>query len=130
MKSLVMRHAGCNDGNINRWLENEARRFVETPTDRYDDLYSAYHGQLSESRHHDVPSIGSTGPGAAYEPKNPATPRRESVAFSHASSLQPSPVLAEFAGLTPPQSRRQSDINYDHMPDGMFRGVQENFAGQ
>lgn len=40
-----------------------------------------------------------------------------------ASSLQPSPVDAEFSATTSPRVKIEPDINYDHMPDGMFSPV-------
>jgi len=34
MKNELMSHANCNDQNINLWLENEARRFVQVSAER------------------------------------------------------------------------------------------------
>jgi len=42
MKDQLMSHAGCNDSNIDRWLENEARRFVQQTSERYDQVYLGY----------------------------------------------------------------------------------------
>lgn len=35
MKNELMTHASCNDPNIDKWIENEARRFVESASNRY-----------------------------------------------------------------------------------------------
>ncbi|CAI4214814.1 unnamed protein product [Parascedosporium putredinis] len=32
MKNQIMAHANCHDPNIDKWIENEARRFVQGPT--------------------------------------------------------------------------------------------------
>lgn len=29
MKNQIMAHANCHDANIDKWIENEAHRFVE-----------------------------------------------------------------------------------------------------
>jgi hypothetical protein len=31
MKNQIMAHANCHDPNIDKWIENEARRFVQGP---------------------------------------------------------------------------------------------------
>ncbi|KAM0421556.1 hypothetical protein ACHAPT_010730 [Fusarium lateritium] len=35
MKNQLMQHAGCNDSNINQWIENEARKFVQRTAAQY-----------------------------------------------------------------------------------------------
>ncbi|KAJ4217519.1 hypothetical protein NW759_008828 [Fusarium solani] len=35
MKNQLMQHAGCNDSNINQWIENEARKFVQRTAAEY-----------------------------------------------------------------------------------------------
>lgn len=34
MKNELMSHASCHDPNIDLWLENEARRFVQSSAER------------------------------------------------------------------------------------------------
>ena len=31
MKNQIMAHASCHDPNIDKWIDNEARRFVQAP---------------------------------------------------------------------------------------------------
>ncbi|KAI1406462.1 hypothetical protein F4819DRAFT_159162 [Hypoxylon fuscum] len=38
IKSQLMEHAGCHDPNINKWIENEAKRFVLGAGERYDHM--------------------------------------------------------------------------------------------
>lgn len=35
MKNQLMQHAACNDSNINQWIENEARKFVQRTAAEY-----------------------------------------------------------------------------------------------
>ena len=42
MKNELMSHAGCNDANIDRWLQSEAQRFVQQTSNRYDQTYMGY----------------------------------------------------------------------------------------
>lgn len=35
MKTQLMQHAGCNDSNINMWIDNEARKFVLNTAAKY-----------------------------------------------------------------------------------------------
>jgi hypothetical protein len=43
MKNQLMAHAGCHDPNITRWIENEARRFVQNDSRRIS------HGSVASS---------------------------------------------------------------------------------
>ncbi|KAI1138797.1 hypothetical protein F5Y05DRAFT_412672 [Hypoxylon sp. FL0543] len=38
IKSQLMEHATCNDPNIDKWVENEAKRFVLKASERYDQM--------------------------------------------------------------------------------------------
>lgn len=35
MKNMLMSHASCHDPNIDQWIDNEARRFVQNTADRF-----------------------------------------------------------------------------------------------
>ncbi|KAI0021902.1 hypothetical protein F4780DRAFT_255065 [Xylariomycetidae sp. FL0641] len=38
IRAQLITHAHCNDPNINKWVENEAKRFVLSQSDRYDQM--------------------------------------------------------------------------------------------
>ncbi|OTA94853.1 hypothetical protein M434DRAFT_10373 [Hypoxylon sp. CO27-5] len=38
IKSQLMEHASCNDSNIDKWIENEAKKFVLGASERYDQM--------------------------------------------------------------------------------------------
>ncbi|KAI1818120.1 hypothetical protein GGS20DRAFT_529845 [Poronia punctata] len=37
-RALLMAHAGCHDANIDKWIENEAKRYVIGTAERYDQM--------------------------------------------------------------------------------------------
>lgn len=46
IKNQLMQHANCNDSNIDQWLQNEARTFVQGGSDHYEQLYCGHdHGR-------------------------------------------------------------------------------------
>ncbi|TDZ34614.1 Basic leucine zipper (bZIP) transcription factor atfB [Colletotrichum spinosum] len=100
MKNELMSHANCNDPNINLWLENEARRFVQSSAERVKKQ------SIDASR-----AVGNKplGVGTGYKPS----------VDSQLSLL--SPTRSERA-MTSISSRSVSsaDFNYDHMPDSAF----------
>ncbi|KAK1981740.1 bZIP transcription factor [Colletotrichum cereale] len=100
MKNELMSHANCNDPNINLWLENEARRFVQVSAERVNKQ------SLDASRMVGERPLGN---GGSYRPS-----------IDSQMSLM-SPARSERA-MTSMSSRSGSsaDINYDHMPDSAF----------
>lgn len=71
LKHRLMAHAKCGDPNIDSWLSNEARRFVQTSHD----LFGTYQGpplHVSHNRNH---STASSRQSVSY---NPLDDRRDS----------------------------------------------------
>ncbi|KAL3304578.1 bZIP transcription factor [Colletotrichum asianum] len=100
MKNELMSHANCNDPNINLWLENEARRFVQSSAERVKKQ------SIDASR------------GVGDRPLDMGPGYRPSI-DSQMSLI--SPTRSERA-MTSMSSRSASsmDFNYDHMPDSVF----------
>jgi hypothetical protein len=71
MKNQIMAHANCKDRNIDKWIENEARRFVQTTSERYD---------REQRRYPSVP--GSAGGGSMY-PMEAPTPSYASSSYQN-----------------------------------------------
>ncbi|KAI1171441.1 hypothetical protein F4777DRAFT_54935 [Nemania sp. FL0916] len=42
IRAQLMAHANCNDSNIDKWIENEAKRFVIGTSERYDQILSHF----------------------------------------------------------------------------------------
>ena len=42
IRAQLMAHANCNDSNIDKWIENEAKRFVIGTGDRYDQILAHF----------------------------------------------------------------------------------------
>ncbi|CCF36639.1 bZIP transcription factor [Colletotrichum higginsianum] len=100
MKNELMSHANCNDPNINLWLENEARRFVQISADRVKKQ------SLDASR-----AVGDRplGMGGSYMPS----------IDSQMSLISPSHSERAMTTMSS-RSGSSADINYDHMPDSAF----------
>ncbi|KZL67943.1 bZIP transcription factor, partial [Colletotrichum tofieldiae] len=100
MKNELMSHANCNDPNINLWLENEARRFVQISAERVKNQ------SLDASR-----MVGDRplGMGGSYRPSIDS----QMSLISPARSERATTSMSSRSGSS-------ADINYDHMPDSAF----------
>ncbi|KAL2135062.1 hypothetical protein VTI74DRAFT_9878 [Chaetomium olivicolor] len=137
LKHLLMAHAKCNDANIDSWLNNEARKFVQTSTDMLVPPFGGFGQGVTpgfstgspRSRNHSIASSYPSLPGLQLDGLA-ADERRTSIAYSHgSSSLYPSPTEETFQPTLSPAFKREPGINYDHMPDSMFSPDQSNFGG-
>ncbi|KAK1760752.1 hypothetical protein QBC47DRAFT_368114 [Echria macrotheca] len=153
LKHHLMAHAKCNDPNIDRWLNNEARRFVQTPTDPFAQPYGGLAQPTPtvvsvESPRSRNPSIAST-----YQAMQsvtfeglPGPDRQGSISYSHNKDLAPldyevphsmcaaptlyaSPSDSAFQCVNSPHPKREPDINYNHMPDNMFNPDTPAYVG-
>lgn len=122
LKHQLMMHAKCNDANIDKWISNEAAKFVQTR-----DLFGHRQGAAGgagqaadlagHTRHSSVSSINhDPALGTSFS----SAGRRESLAYSQASSSQTSPTDMVFPSMTSPTLAQESTLNFDHMPDDMF----------
>ncbi|KAK1965935.1 bZIP transcription factor [Colletotrichum sublineola] len=100
MKNELMSHASCNDPNINLWLENEARRFVQVSAERVKKQ------SLDVSRVAGERPLGSEGS------------CRPSI-DSQMPSMSPAHSERAMTSISS-RSGSSADINYDHMPDSAF----------
>ncbi|KAI1758560.1 hypothetical protein GGR53DRAFT_524570 [Hypoxylon sp. FL1150] len=95
MKSQLMEHASCSDPNIDKWIENEAKRFVLGTSDRYDQILANMGSAPRMMDRH--PSFSSaagypTGPGS--ELLSPMTPsNRGSISFPSGALGSGSPIF-------------------------------------
>lgn len=96
MKFHLMLHANCNDNQIDRWIGDEAQRFVDRTVAQQGQEERRFSGSLSGSDQLD------SRRGSLYQ-----------LASSNAS-LPPSPQV------------KFEPINFDHMPDDMFADIPEH----
>ncbi|KAI1776326.1 hypothetical protein F4818DRAFT_377115 [Hypoxylon cercidicola] len=83
IKSQLMEHANCNDPNINKWIENEAKKFVMGAGERYDQILANL-GPASGliARHESFSSTSGYPAGLGSELLSPVTPsHRDSISF-------------------------------------------------
>ncbi|KAK3685983.1 hypothetical protein B0T22DRAFT_443097 [Podospora appendiculata] len=136
LKHHLMAHAKCNDPNINRWLDNEARRFVQTTNELFGQPFAQDYGPPGQAGlpasppHSRNASIASTYQALqGVQLDGLGSSERQGGAYSHGSPLFPSPTDRAFQSLTSPRMKREPGINYDHMPDAMFASEQSTFGG-
>ncbi|KAK4193066.1 transcription factor atf21 [Podospora australis] len=139
LKHHLMTHAKCNDPNIDRWLNNEARRFVQTSNELFGQPFVGF-DQGSQpvltptSPRTRNPSIASSQyqaplQGVQFEGIGGGEPERQgSITYPPGTALYSSPPDSAFACLGSPRLKREPDINYDHMPDSMFSPEQSTFS--
>jgi len=155
LKHHLMAHAKCNDPNIDRWLDNEARRFVQTSNEIFGQAFTPNFGQNGQSsiptgsprsRNASIASAYQALQGVQIDGLGSGE-RQDSMAYSHGkqdcsvvfaipeltrsgSSLYTSPTDQSFPSITSPAMKREPGINYDHMPDAMFSpGQTAGFGG-
>jgi cyclic AMP-dependent transcription factor ATF-2 len=98
LKHLLMTHAECNDENIDQWINNSARRIVQTPNETFRQSFSF--GQSTQA------TLGQT-PQPPLPPGSPRS-RNASIASSY-PSLQSVPSM-QFEGFG--SGERQGSIAY------------------
>ncbi|RYP00958.1 hypothetical protein DL765_010884 [Monosporascus sp. GIB2] len=86
----LMQHASCNDPNIDKWVENEAKRFVLTTGERYDQMLAEI--GASQRPDHRADSMSS-----APEYQAPGEITSPPAGFSHRESMAP----PQLHGLSP-----------------------------
>ncbi|KAJ9155969.1 hypothetical protein NKR19_g4237 [Coniochaeta hoffmannii] len=148
LKHDLMTHAKCNDTNIDKWIANEARKFVQTSDIFGHGVAEAQNpGQQDNPFGHTHTRQSSTA--SSVQPHglpnfSNASGRRNSMAYSQgtsfdygpiedssidpawtASSVQTSPTDLAFPTVASPKFGRDiGGMNFDHMPDDMFDAEQ------
>lgn len=129
LKHHLMTHAKCNDPNIDRWLSNEATRFVQTSNELFGQGFghfvppgtaSSVSVESPRSRNPSIASAYQALQGVPFEPGVGPGERHPSISYSQGSSLYPSPTDTAFPFPNSPHPKREPDINYNHMPDNLF----------
>ncbi|KAK4151316.1 hypothetical protein C8A00DRAFT_17279 [Chaetomidium leptoderma] len=144
LKHRLMGHAKCNDPNIDRWLNNEARRFVQTNNDLFGQPFLPF-GQGPQievpplSPRSRNPSIASSYPSLQGVPFDGlgSGERQGSIAYSHGqpATNTPSFIIIGSGSLYPSPTddsfplKREPDMNYNSIPDPMFSPDQSVFGG-
>ncbi|KAI8964042.1 hypothetical protein F5Y11DRAFT_345954 [Daldinia sp. FL1419] len=98
IKAQLMDHATCNDPNINKWIENEAKRFVLGASERYDQILA----NLGQTPRHINPH-GSFPSTTGYQAMNDSellSPVTPSQSF-HSGTFMPDSPMIYRPGLTP-----------------------------
>ncbi|KAI1805418.1 hypothetical protein F4811DRAFT_222214 [Daldinia bambusicola] len=91
IKSQLMDHANCNDPNIDRWIENEAKRFVLEASDRYNQMLADLDFTPKPLDRHD--SISSTAEYPRVHETGLVSPVTPSQSFHPGAFIPPSPIF-------------------------------------
>ena len=89
LKHHLMAHAKCSDPNIDSWLANEARRFVQTTNDLFGSSSYSSQDQSSHPSHTRNVSNASSHQSAGFNSLESASERRDSIAYSQGKPPQP-----------------------------------------
>jgi hypothetical protein len=131
-------HANCGDGNINRWIENEAKRFVLRAGERYDAMLANFVQTRSEPQLRQ-PSLSSASdypqsttqnlmsptmtrgsismPQGAAQPSSPVF-FRGSISAEHAPAPEQSAQPPSYGSLAP-SMHPETDFDHLHIMDDM-----------
>ncbi|KAI1327989.1 hypothetical protein F5Y16DRAFT_398862 [Xylariaceae sp. FL0255] len=116
IRAQLMAHANCNDCNIDKWIENEAKRFVIGTGERYDQMLAAAASQQMQfgdqyQHQHRNASISSSSVGVGSDfHHQPGPPSLARTASSEQQYHQSPPSTA--AAVSP----SFYDYDYDTMP--------------
>ncbi|KAI1100747.1 hypothetical protein F4804DRAFT_344506 [Jackrogersella minutella] len=130
IKSQLMEHASCNDPNIDKWIENEAKRFVVGAGDRYDQMLANL-GQPPELINRQESFSSASGyPGVPdSELLSPVTPsNRGSISFPPGALIPNSPALCR-PNMTPSMPEGMASVQAEeqystgHMPGSLTEDV-------
>ncbi|KAI0166872.1 hypothetical protein GGR52DRAFT_78189 [Hypoxylon sp. FL1284] len=95
IKSQLMEHASCNDHNIDKWIENEAKRYVLGASERYDQVLNnlgSAPGMMGRQESFSSASGYPIGPGSDLV--SPVTPsHRGSFSFPTGAMVPSSPIF-------------------------------------
>ncbi|KAI2641667.1 hypothetical protein GGS26DRAFT_586064 [Hypomontagnella submonticulosa] len=102
IKSQLMEHASCNDSNIDKWIENEAKKFVLGAGGRYDQMLADLgHMPNMANRHGSISSLAGYPEVPDAELTRPMTPaNRDNISFPPGAMMPQSPVFYR-ADMTP-----------------------------
>ncbi|KAI0914217.1 hypothetical protein F4824DRAFT_110335 [Ustulina deusta] len=72
IRAQLMAHANCNDSNIDKWIENEAKRFVIGTGERYDQILAHFSPTQGMSSQHDGLPSSSAAVSSEYAAGGPS----------------------------------------------------------
>ncbi|KAK7966105.1 uncharacterized protein PG986_000382 [Apiospora aurea] len=112
IRAQLMTHADCHDANIDKWFENEAKRFVLGAGERYDAMLGAAPGPSSSNLDPapgsvSVPAYEATGSSSHFDPSTYQT----SLSQPQSTAMPSSPVF--FQNNVSSASEFQSNPNDD-----------------
>ncbi|KAK8135280.1 bZIP transcription factor [Apiospora sp. TS-2023a] len=94
IRAQLMTHASCHDANIDKWIENEAKKFVLGAGERYDTMLGATPGPYSSNLNSaqgsmPVSAYGASGNDIHFDPSEYRTslPQRENAVISSSAAF-------------------------------------------
>ncbi|KAI1651657.1 uncharacterized protein F4817DRAFT_311261 [Daldinia loculata] len=128
IKSQLMDHSGCNDTNINKWIENEAKRFVLGTSERYDQMLA----NSSDTPRHIISRQDSFSSAAGYQTMHDLellSPVAPSHSF-HPGDFIPSPPILYRSDLTPnfPQAAASDSHEEPYPMDALHNTTPEDIT--
>ncbi|KAI1861242.1 uncharacterized protein JN550_011064 [Neoarthrinium moseri] len=92
-RALLMAHANCNDINVDKWIENEAKRFVLGAGERYDLMLANFDTAAGpQARHESMSSVSEYTTAAGNDMLSP-TSQRASISLPRGMAVPTSPVF-------------------------------------
>ncbi|KAF2973322.1 hypothetical protein GQX73_g351 [Xylaria multiplex] len=97
IRAQLMAHANCNDSNIDKWIENEAKRFVIGTGERYDEIlahFSPTQG-IGNNQQEAMPSSATASEYTTGRPSliSPLATPSQLPPTPHAGQVPPSPAF-------------------------------------
>lgn len=112
-KSMLMSHADCNDPNITEWLNNQARRIVQTTGPSMFSMPNPLSTYPPQGQHRNSSNVS----GGSLVDLDPSS-RRASTSYSQGhSSIDTTPPIDPALPMSSvsPKVKEESMVNFDHM---------------
>lgn len=112
-KGMLMSHADCNDPNITEWLNNQARRIVQTSGPSMFSMPNPLSTYPSQGQHQNSNNVS----GGSLVDLDTSS-RRASTSYSHGhSSIDTTPPIDPALPMSSlsPRVKQESMVNFDHM---------------
>lgn len=125
LKNMLMSHAGCHNANIDKWIENEAKRFVESTNRRLERSGYSLAGAPSQRHSIAAPSAKNCDSAVDSPAASGLAQRRNTIASSLPDAASSLDLFPESDLNLPSLKVEEIDTLFDHMPLSMFNSAEQ-----
>lgn len=122
IRAQLMTHASCNDPNIDKWIENEAKRFVIGAGERFDAMLANFGPTVGAEHRHESMSSNSAYQAANTNELLSPTTQRGSMSLPTSAGLPSSPF---FRGAFASDGTSLTAVESSYIPTRVGEGMSD-----